>query len=220
MKAVLLDMDDTLYDEMSFVASGFRAVAKDMAGRCGIEPPQLVEEMMEILQRDGRGKVFDTALKGYGVHDEQYVQYLVDLYRRHQPQIKVFEDVCPVLELLKRRGLRIGVITDGHGPTQRRKFEALEIEKYIDIFIATDDLGAAYWKPHPLAFAKALDKLSVTPQLAACVGDNPTKDFKGPRSLGMLTIHITRRRTCDASICQAVHHASDFHRVAEILLTH
>ena len=35
---VALDLDDTLYPELSYVHSGFRAVAQELARRWGVDP--------------------------------------------------------------------------------------------------------------------------------------------------------------------------------------
>ncbi|MBI5227664.1 HAD family hydrolase [Candidatus Micrarchaeota archaeon] len=43
------------------------------------------------------------------------------------------------------------------------------------------------FKPHPSAFTLALKKLSVLPDAVLFVGDNPTRDIKGAKAVGMRT---------------------------------
>ena len=46
VKAILFDLDDTLYGEKTYVASGFRAVARDLESEIGIPCDRLAKEMM------------------------------------------------------------------------------------------------------------------------------------------------------------------------------
>ncbi|MGH2626977.1 MAG: HAD hydrolase-like protein, partial [Anaerolineales bacterium] len=48
------------------------------------------------------------------------------------------------------------------------------------------------WKPNPEPLARALAALAVAGPEAAHVGDNPAKDFRGARALGMRTVRIRR----------------------------
>ncbi len=59
MKAVLFDLDDTLYPEMDFVRSALGAVAADLEADVGIDAGFSRMRMLQILRRDGRGRVFD-----------------------------------------------------------------------------------------------------------------------------------------------------------------
>jgi putative hydrolase of the HAD superfamily len=62
LRAVLFDLDDTLYREHDFVDGGFRAVADLLASRTGRGPGELVRRLWELHARDGRGRLFNTLL--------------------------------------------------------------------------------------------------------------------------------------------------------------
>lgn len=192
MKAVLFDLDDTLYPEREFVQSGFRAVARHLASRQGLDEDQLVRRMSAILEREGRGHVFDGLLHEYGLHSPEKVAMLVGLYRAHEPDIHLYADVESTLRSLRALGLRLGLVTDGMASVQRSKILALGLTSLMDAIVCTDELGPSFVKPSPVSFRLAAELLRVAPADVAYVGNDPTKDFAGARAAGLRTMRVRR----------------------------
>ncbi len=219
VKGVLFDVDDTLYDERTFVRSGFGAVARHLQERFGWKAEALVEEMLQLLAERGRGAIFDEILRRRGQEDPGLVRVLVDVYRGHQPAIQLFPDVRPVLGELRRRGLRLGLVTDGHQEVQLRKLEALGLLDLVHVAVRTDTLGREFWKPHVKPFALALEQLGLAPEEALYVGNDVAKDFQGPRQLGMGAVHI-ERFVADVGPCPgclAQWHGRDLYVLVDLL---
>lgn len=192
MKAILFDLDDTLYDELTYVISGFGAVAETLARDHGLPPGKAIHTMLDLLMNNGRGRIFDDMLVGINLYSENYVQKLIEVYRTHEPVIALWPDVEPVLGQLRQHGLCLGIVTDGLLSMQREKVRALKIKRLVDNIIYTCELGSAFWKPHPAAFTLALSRLGVEPEEALYIGNDPMKDFAGPRLIGMLTAQVLR----------------------------
>jgi putative hydrolase of the HAD superfamily len=197
MKAVLFDLDDTLYPEIEFVKSGFREVARHLASKHNLDEGSLFQQMLEILKRDGRGKIFDTLLENLGLFTPERVRTLVDLYRSHRPSISLYPDTLPTLEKLRRNGIQVGIITDAMASVQKNKVKALGLENLFDIIIYTEELGEGCSKPSPVPFKTALKLLQVPASEAVYVGDDPSKDFLAPNNLGMLTVQVVRQASKD-----------------------
>lgn len=195
MKALLFDLDDTLYPEREFVESGFRAVARYLEETESLDREDLFRRMMRILDREGRGHVFDTVLKEFDRYRPELVPVLVHVYRTHSPTITLFEDVEPGLRRLRAVGVRLGVVTDGLATVQRRKIAALNLEPLVDVVVCTDEVGRDHWKPSVVPFQVAMELLRVEAAESAYVGNDPSKDFAGPRDLGMKTILMRRPGT-------------------------
>ena len=147
MKAVLFDLDNTLYPEIEFVKSGFRTVARYLSSRFDMNEDSLFTQMLDILERDGRGKVFDNLLYELGLYQEERIKLLVYLYRSHKPSISPYRDCVLTFEHLKHWGMRLGILTDGMASVQRNKIAALGLEDVLDAIMCTDELGSEYWKP-------------------------------------------------------------------------
>ncbi len=192
MKAVLLDLDDTLYPEMDFVRGALAAVAADLSADVGIEAGFTRMRMLQILRRDGRGRVFDEFLHEQRLYTPERVARMLEIYRTHLPSLRLYGDVLPTLEWLRSTGVGLGIVTDGLALVQRAKIEALALESRVDVVICTDDLGPRCAKPSRVGFERALETLGVPPNRAAYIGNDATKDFYGPRRLGMTAIQIIR----------------------------
>jgi putative hydrolase of the HAD superfamily len=101
--------------------------------------------------------------------------------------------VLPCLELLKRKGIKTGIITDGYISTQRNKLKVLNADKYFDHIIATGELGREYWKPHPKAYEMMQKMLQVSFDEMIYIGDNPEKDFYIGSIYPIKTVMICRK---------------------------
>ena len=92
-----------------------------------------------------------------------------------------------MIEDLKKRDIKVGIITDGRPEGQRNKIEALGLN--VDDVIITDELGGVQFrKPCDIAFRIMLTKWRLNPADAVYVGDNPVKDFQAPQQLGMKSL--------------------------------
>lgn len=218
IKAVLFDLDDTLYDESAFVTSGFRTVAAHLADRFGVDKQEAFSAMMAVLTTEGRGKVFDRVLERYDLYSSQLVTELVNLYRSHFPEISLYPDVWPTFQTLRKCGIRLGIITDGLHVVQKRKVTALGLEELVDIIIYTDELGQDHWKPDPAAFKRAVVMLGVQPVEAVYVGNDPVKDFGGPNSIGMVAVHLCRNGIPEVCHCEAGLHINALTQIIQVVL--
>jgi putative hydrolase of the HAD superfamily len=193
MKAVLFDLDDTLYPEMDFVRSAFGAVAADLSSDVGIDAGFTRMRLLQILRRDGRGKVFDEFLHEQRLYTSERVARMLTVYRTHAPSLRLHADVAPTLSWLRSTGVGLGIVTDGLASVQRAKIEALGLESKVDVIVCTDELGPRCSKPSRAGFERALEDLGgIPPGRAAYIGNDTTKDFVAPRLLGMTAIQIVR----------------------------
>ena len=183
IEAVIFDLDDTLYNEIDYVKSGFRAAAKVMSG---------VENAYEKLYAafSEKKSAIDEVLKNEGITDEETKNKCVRAYREQIPDIALSPEVSELLEKLKKDNIKIGIITDGRPEGQRNKIKALGLEKYADEIIITDEIGGVMFrKPNDISFRIMQRRLNVPFNRMIYVGDNTGKDFIAPKQLGMNVLH-------------------------------
>ena len=192
VRAVLFDLDDTLYPERQFVDGGFRAVARFLAERSARSEGSLADRLWDLHARDGRGRLFDTLLAELGLdHDPDLVLACLLVYRTHRTVLEPFPGVEATLQDLRAAGIAAGVVSDGHAAVQRRKLADLgAVPDLLDVVVMTDELGPGYAKPSPVPFRVACRILDVSPSLAMYVGNDPRKDFTGAREAGLYTIRF------------------------------
>jgi HAD superfamily hydrolase (TIGR01662 family) len=105
----------------------------------------------------------------------------------HSPNFELYEDAAPVLRELRRRGLRIGLVSN----TSRdlgRFVDTFSLD--VDAWIASGFHGMV--KPSPSIFRAVLEALDTEPGRAAMVGDSPADDVGGARAIGMRAFLLDR----------------------------
>lgn len=193
IKAVIFDLDDTLYPERAFAFSGFEAVAQALVEALG-DPGAAVSEMKRLFETPHRRRVFNEVLRVRGIsEDEHLLARMIETYRNHAPTIALDADAAAALARL-RPMFRLGLITDGPERTQSAKIAALGIGDSFDCMILTGQWPEGFAKPHPRAFEETVSRLEVAHAECAYIADNPAKDFVAPNALGWLTIRIRREQ--------------------------
>ena len=176
IKAVIFDLDDTLYFEIEYVKSGFSAVA------AAFNYESLFYKLWSLFEVSKKD-VYQRA--GMNRSD---CEKSINVYRTHIPDISLSDSVFEVLDTLKKRGYVLGIITDGRPEGQHNKIKSLGLEKIVSHIIVTDELGGVeYRKPNPKAFEIMREKCGLEYSEMIYVGDNAHKDFKAPKLLGMKT---------------------------------
>ena len=111
---------------------------------------------------------------------------LTSRWQRHE-NFELYEDVLPVLDALRERGMKLGLISNSARDVAAfARHHALEIDAGISSF----HHGKA--KPHESIFRAVLDLLDVEPDEAAMVGDAVEDDVEGARALGMRAVLVDR----------------------------
>jgi putative hydrolase of the HAD superfamily len=189
-RLVVFDIDDTLYLERDYVRSGFAAV--DAWARSELDVPDLGDRAWATFEEGVRGRIFDEALAACGVRaNGSLVSQLVDIYRSHAPTIGLLADVRAWLAA-RPADVALAVVTDGPPASQRAKAAALGLVDWADPIVFTDELGPGRGKPHPAAFEGVEAAAGLTGAACAYVGDNPSKDFAGPRGRDWRTVRVRR----------------------------
>ena len=183
IKAIVFDLDDTIYSEIEYVKSGFDAIADFFCDK------ELSKKLWNLFVKDKK-----NVYQRYGFSKEE-CDKCIEIYRSHKPNITLSNETKTVLMALKTKGYKLGIITDGRPEGQWNKIHALGLEKIIDKIIITDELGGVeYRKPNPRAFKLIKEHFDLEYNEMVYIGDNPIKDFKAPQQLGMKFCHFHNRK--------------------------
>ena len=163
IKAVLFDLDGTLINTNDLILKSFKHTFKTILD---LEP---TEE--EITMNYGRP--LQEIFKSY---DENRIEEMINCYRKinlelHDDECKEFADVDLMLQTLKNKGIKIGVVTSKKSDMAERGAKLMGIFKYFDTFI-TPEVTIRH-KPEGEPVLKACENLGVSPGEALMVGDSP-----------------------------------------------
>ena len=186
---LIFDLDDTLYDEMSYVKSGFLAVSDYCYQSFGWSTNSSYSLMLEHLLNKGRGQVFDELLKSNDSFSRSKVLTLLSIYRNHSPKISLDKNIIKLLDYFSSC-FPLYLVTDGNKLVQHKKILTLGIEKYFKSCLITHRYGIQHAKPSLFCFDKIryMENCSWTEMIY--VGDNPSKDFVNLNSAGATTIRV------------------------------
>lgn len=186
---LVFDLDDTLYDELTYVKSGMSTVAAAISGEGGYDEKEVFELLWARVLRE-RGRVFDDVLAELGIATTRRIRRLVSLYRLHDPKLQLWP---AARRCLRRLGeLRMYIVTDGNQNVQQRKLRALGLydDPRIRGCYLTYRYGRERAKPSPYCFELITRRERCNPSDVLYVADNPTKDFVGIKPLGFRTLRV------------------------------
>ena len=232
LKAILFDIDDTLFSTTGFAKKARRNAVRAMI-EAGLDLPEevVLKELDEVLAE------FSS---NYEHHYDKLLQRLrpPSLSRTNPAlivaagvaayhdtkfrELEPFEDVRPLLADLKAAGMRLGIVTHGWTVKQAEKLVRLKLVPYLDpraVFIS-DQIGIS--KPNPKLYQVALADLGLRAPEVMYVGDSPEHDVAPPRSLGMVTVWARRgaKHGLEGSAIVPDHVVADFVELRGVLREH
>lgn len=99
-----------------------------------------------------------------------------------------------MIENLKSKCIKVGIITDGRVSGQKNKIQALGLDKLVDDIIITDELGdTQFRKPCDISFRVMQRRWEIPFEQMMYVGDNAEKDFQAPKQLGMRSVFFRNK---------------------------
>lgn len=102
----------------------------------------------------------------------------------------IFADVPPVLERLRARGHRLGVVSNAWAFPMDHIFGQLGLGAYFEHRACSFEVGSR--KPEAAIFREACRQFGVAPADCVMIGDNPLADVRAARAVGMSAMLIDR----------------------------
>jgi len=193
--AVIFDWGGTLTRWQPIDVRGtWKAVA---AVAVAADPMHSLEELAHLLAEvddqlwarcrsgDCESTRFADVLAACGLEDHP------DLLAAHlgewEPATRLDPDVPAVLGGLRRRGIRVGVLSNTIWPRAQHEawFSRDGVLELIDAAVYSSEIERT--KPHPDAFLAAAAAVGAEPERVLFVGDRPFEDIHGAAQVGMRT---------------------------------
>ncbi|WP_034045392.1 HAD family hydrolase [Wocania ichthyoenteri] len=177
---VVFDLDDTLYNEIDFLKSAYTEISLKIGKVVSVESSVIYNQMLACFY--DKENAFEAIIKIHNLSIS--INELLDIYRNHNPKLELSKDRVEVLNELKRRGIVIGLITDGRSKQQRSKIDALKLNNWVSEVLISEEFGSE--KPNVNNY-KHFENLFENANYYY-IGDNVKKDFITPNKLGWTTI--------------------------------
>lgn len=195
IRAVILDLDNTLYAYEPLNEEASAKVREFICGQLKITSPQYEEAYKfgrnETKKRLGnvgashnRLLYFQKTLEYFGVNPIPLSLQMYEIYwGTFLEKMSLREGAAEFMDRMLEHGIRIMVCTDLTTHIQHRKIEALGIADKICYLVTSEEAGIE--KPAPEIFALCLEKLKLRPEEVCCIGDDPRKDVEGAAAAGI-----------------------------------
>ncbi len=199
VKTVLLDLGGTLIK-----TTEIPHVMKKILSHRGID--RSLKEIYQAWKRAEKGLNFRDLTK---LLDEFWVQWnmrilsnlkvsantriLAEYIASHWwdfCNVDLYPDAEEILPLLKERGLKIGVVTNGLKSDVDQILPKVGLQKFFDVVVVIDTLRRM--KPDPEVFCYALEELDTAATEAIFIGDEVEADYKGAQRSGLTAYIIDR----------------------------
>ncbi|MEM8535911.1 MAG: HAD family hydrolase [Chloroflexota bacterium] len=188
-KAVLFDLDDTLYDFHTYRTEQLQVALAEIFERYPhLQPESLIQNAIDTHVYHRQLPAF---LQANGVDDEAVITAACATHEQDWfEKMQLDEETIPLLEQL-RPTHKLGLITNGPSWSQQAKIEQFQLRDYMEVLTVSEEVGVA--KPDPAIFHLTLARFDMQPEEAVFVGDSPKHDLHGAAAAGVACIWINRR---------------------------
>ena len=225
MKAILFDLDDTLYSRQDTFAKAYRKTFTDGPLRslseavCSrqdtTDTPDYASLFLAFRQygydvyedsmsgRISMEEMFIYRIRrtmeeiGISLTDEQALLFQ-EQYAWEQAHLQLTKPIEEMLAYVAGSSWLLGIVTNGESKHQRKKYDALKLERFMppEFFLPTGDAGVS--KPDPEVFRIATRLWNLVPEDTWYVGDSYLHDVVCASSLGWHTVWLRRPPADDA----------------------
>ncbi|HLK00385.1 MAG TPA: HAD family hydrolase, partial [Streptosporangiaceae bacterium] len=146
-------------------------------------------ELWMLAEREHRSATLAEVFSRAGLDADE--AFLASYFRAWDPHTVTYPEVTPLLTELRRRGIRIGVLSNTMWPrtAHERIFLRDQVSGLIDGAVYSSELP--WTKPHPEAFRAVMTAIGISdPATCVFVGDRPYDDVHGAKTAGMRAVLI------------------------------
>lgn len=198
IKAVIFDLDDTLYAYEPLDKEACRRVQELACAELGITVQKYEEAFLygrsetkrslgDVAACHNRMLYFQKTLEYLGVNPVPMSLQLYETYwGTFLEKMVLRKGAREFLDAMHKQGIRVMVCTDLTAHIQHRKIEALGMADDICCLVTSEEAGRE--KPSREIFSLCLKKLGVEPAEVCFIGDNYRKDVAGARAAGMQAV--------------------------------
>ncbi len=218
-KAVLWDLDDTLYSRIGAARQLFPHMFRQFL-YCDKSDAFIEEAADYIMTQIPRNKTmhpdaFQALREKYPFSKPLDFAACKEYYYSHYRSfMKPFPEQLDTIRRLKAMGIKNAIVTNITPELlemQKKKVATLGIAELFDLIIYSAELGIH--KPNPGIFDHAARQLDVPNNACVFVGDDPDSDVAGALNAGMEVVWLDNWRTYDGSYADTPH----VHRVKSVL---
>jgi putative hydrolase of the HAD superfamily len=223
VRGVVVDLDDTLYPQRSFLAGAVDAAAA-RAQDLGFDRVTFANVFTSVLESGSdTGHTIDLTLARLGCSTSDVdvvLESLVASFSNYRPRsLRCYDGVISSLDDLSHR-TKVSCLTDGNPDLQRAKMNALGIARYFDSVVITDELGGRPCrKPNPVGLEAVARTLGLEMGELVVIGDRVDKDVALAHRVGVPVVRVRQGEYRDVASPPGVATVDDFPSAVELVIS-
>ena len=206
-RAILFDLDDTLIRAYAQPEEAWTRLLHVFSAHLDAHDPPALERVRVAIMDEARAFWSDRAeaakwrldipgarrfsvrrgLEKLGYRDEALADRIADAFTElRRSEYRLYPDAHATVDALRDRGVRLALVTNGAGETQRAKIERFELAHRFHHIQIEGEFGQG--KPELAVYRHALERLGCDACDAWMVGDNYEWEVEAPQQLGVCGI--------------------------------
>ena len=198
IKAVIFDLDDTLYDYKSLNKVAIEKLSNFVNENLGVNNDAFYlafekarndtkNHLGDVASSHNRMIYFQKTLENLNINPFSFSLEMYNFYWDYiLENMKPYKYVMELFNFIKSSDIKIGICTDLTVRIQHKKIRKLGIGQYIDAIVTSEEAGRE--KPNRGIFEMILKKLEIDRQEVLYVGDNYDRDIVGAFDMGIKAV--------------------------------
>ena len=184
VKAIIFDLDDTLYDcSGTLVLKSKELAAKTISKAIKCSEAEALKLQLELEGRLGpKADIAREIASSYNLPEEFCAEVSKAINDLNVEGTVLFPDTMNSINELKRLGYKLFLVTFGTREMQKKKIKVLGLEKAFDEIVITESP-----RGKEKCFKEILVKYDLEPKQVLCVGDKIKDEIEVGKRLGMST---------------------------------
>lgn len=191
LRAVLFDLDGTLANTLPLCIEAFRLAVEPITGRSLTDA-----EIIATFGPSEEGTIQALAPNHYA---ESLAAYLRHYERLHAHYPTPFEGIAELLQALRDRGIRLGLVTGKGAESTRLSLRQFDLADTFEVL----ETGSPVGPRKEEALRHILARWQLSPQEMVYIGDAPS-DITASRAVGVPVVAATWAATTDGKVLQAL----------------
>lgn len=205
LRAVIFDLDDTLYDHRHSARMGLLGIRSRHAEMQSVSVQELEQRYSsalesihvqllagEVTQTEARVRRMQALFRSFGIiiDEARALGEYTRFRREYDRSCQVVPGTRELLSGLRAYGMRFGILTNNLVSEQIPKLKQLRLEQTFDVVTISEEVGAA--KPDPKIFEVTLGRLELLADQVVMVGDSLETDIAGAQRVGIRSVWLNR----------------------------
>lgn len=189
IKAILFDLDETLMDRSTSIKRFLQAQYTRFSPALNAINVDLYSSRFIDIESHGlvwKDEVYQALVSEFKIQDLTWEQLVEDYVTNLHKSCVLFDGVIFALEIFKKEGYSLGLITNGLYEVQWPNIQALGLTPFFSSILISETEGIK--KPDAAIFHRGVSQLKVNCDEAIFIGDHPISDMRGAKNAGLKTI--------------------------------